>query len=287
MSGKPAELARTPRATTALLAVLLASLALAQTPPPRIEIRRGDEVVYSLPEPAGALRVLFVGNSLTYYNDMPWLFSEVVASRRPQPPVVTRFSGASGRTLAENWQRGDARRLLRTEHWDYVVLQEQSSTLLLNPQEHEEFLGRFVAEARRRGAKPVLFATWPRERELDKLPALRDGYRREAAERGIAVAPVGAAWEAAIAAGVDPYRDGLHANLAGSYLSACVFAAEMLGVDPRGAVHTFDIELDHPQRYRLSLIEERLSPETARRLQEIAWRTVRRAKSGGGDATPQ
>jgi hypothetical protein len=260
-------------------ALLPCASATAQGPPGRIEIRRGDEVVYSRPEPEGAVRVLFVGNSLTYFNEVPWLTQRVVESRRPEPPVVTRFSGRSGMSLEEHWRTGEVQRLLRTSHWDWVVLQEQSHRPVGEPEKHEQYLRLFIDEGRRHGARPVIFETWPGKREQE-----RQAYRRLGRELEVPVAPIGTAWEAATRAGIPLYRDVIHSNLAGAYLTACVLAATLFDVDPRGAVHDFPFGAtsnDVP-RSRQSLAEETLTEETARRLQETAWQ----ATHGGDGANP-
>lgn len=255
--------------------LLTAGAAAAQGPPPRLEIRRGDEVVVTRPEPPGAIRVLFVGNSLTYFNELPWLFQQVVESKRAEPPVVTRFSGGSGRSLRRHWELGEVARLLRASRWDFVVLQEQSHRPLDEPEEHERYLSLFLAEARRHGASPVVFEIWPPQRAPDDHSRLRDAYRRLEGAHGVPVAPIGTAWQAASEAGIPVYRDVIHANLAGTYLAACVLAATLFDVDPRGATASFPTSFENVETHRRSLVEERLTPATARRLQELAWQAVR------------
>jgi hypothetical protein len=258
--------------------LLTATAAVAQGPPPRLEIRRGDEVVVTRTEPPGAVRVLFVGNSLTYFNELPWLFQQVVASRRPEPPVVTRFSGGSGRSLRRHWELGEVARLLRTSRWDFVVLQEQSHRPLGEPDEHARYLALFLAEARHHGASPVVFEIWPPRREPSNHPRLREAYRRLEANHGVPVAPIGTAWQAASEAGIPVYRDVIHPNLAGTYLTACVLAATLFDLDPRGATASFPTSFEHVERHRQSLVEEHLTPETARKLQELAWEAVRKRR---------
>lgn len=259
----------------AVIVAVVAGTAAAQGPPPLLEIRRGDETVVSRPEPADAIRVLFVGNSLTYFNELPWLFQQVVESKRSEPPVVTRFSGGSGRSLRRHWELGEVARLLRTSRWDFVVLQEQSHRPLGEPDEHERYLALFLAEARRHGASPVVFEIWPPRRGPDHHSRLRHVYRRLEGAHGVPVAPIGTAWQAASEAGIPVYRDVIHANLAGTYLAACVLAATLFDVDPRGATASFSTSFENVETHRRSLVEERLTPATARKLQELAWETVR------------
>ena len=60
------------------------------------------------------LRVLFIGNSLTYWNEMPWLTGQVASSLGAKPPLVTAFNGMSGMSLRQHWERGRALRAIAT-----------------------------------------------------------------------------------------------------------------------------------------------------------------------------
>jgi hypothetical protein len=155
-----------------------------------------------------------------------------------------------------------------------VVLQEQSARPYLQPAEHEEYLRRFVALARRHGARPVIFETWPPKAKPERRADLAAAYRHLAAALDVPLVPIGTAWETARQAGIPLYRDVIHSNLAGAYLTGCVLAASLFDVDPRGAVHTFPTDFDRVPRSRRSLAEETLSDDLARHLQAIAWRTV-------------
>jgi hypothetical protein len=74
---------------------------------------------------APALRVLFVGNSLTYVNDLPAVLAQL-ADAQPAPlRIETRTFVAAGGTLAERWADGAARAALDDGHWDALVLQER------------------------------------------------------------------------------------------------------------------------------------------------------------------
>ena len=67
-------------------------------------------------------RVLLVGNSLTYTNNLPALLRAVGASQGT--PITTETYVAPGGTLSERWRDGNAADALRTRKFDVVVLQE-------------------------------------------------------------------------------------------------------------------------------------------------------------------
>ena len=66
-------------------------------------------------------RVLFVGNSLTYYNDMPQLFAGIANDKGFRVEVDSYTVGGTG--LAEMLASGEVQRLIESERWDKMVLQ--------------------------------------------------------------------------------------------------------------------------------------------------------------------
>lgn len=253
--------------------LLLASFARADTAPSKIEIRAGDRLFTNRPDVGDgkSLRVLFLGNSLTYWNEMPWMLEKVAAAGSPQ--IVAEFVGASGMSLRQQWERGHALRAIRERRWDFVVLQGQSSEPETRPDEFARYARRLDLEIRRRGARTVFFLTWANRGKSQD--AITTRYRKAARDLGAFVAPVGIAWQALQAKGSDLYDEsGVHSNLAGSYLSACVFYATLTGKTPVGLPHRFDVRFDIEEFYREGLEKERLSASDALAIQRAAWSAV-------------
>lgn len=72
-------------------------------------------------QPSAQERVLFVGNSLTYYNDMPQLFAGIANDKGYRVEVDSYTVGGTG--LAEMLASGELLRRLESERWDKLVLQ--------------------------------------------------------------------------------------------------------------------------------------------------------------------
>ena len=125
----------------------------------------------SNPESSRAYRVLFVGNSLTYTNNLPALLRAVGASQGIQ--ITTETYAAPGGTLAERWRDGKVAEALRARPFDVVVLQEigaqpgciasasqqRKAPCAASIKAHEDF----AELAMSRGAKTLLFTTWARD----------------------------------------------------------------------------------------------------------------------------
>src|SRR5664280_2803382 len=79
---------------------------------------------FSLPGLGSCQRILFIGNSYTYVNDLPRVFTDLARSGGHR--VQTGMSAQGGWTLADHVASTSTLDLLRSSKWDFVVLQEQS-----------------------------------------------------------------------------------------------------------------------------------------------------------------
>src|SRR5687768_13654297 len=79
----------------------------------------------------GPLRVLFIGNSYTYYNDLPSVIADLAHDAREARPILAEQLTVGGATLESHLEGGEAVRRIRAGSsrgaWDLVVLQEQST----------------------------------------------------------------------------------------------------------------------------------------------------------------
>jgi hypothetical protein len=217
--------------------------------------------------------VLFIGNSLTYFNEMPWMTEEVAKSLGK--PLRAIFAGASGRNLRQQWEDPKVLQMMRDSHADFVVLQPQSAEVMRDFDSVRRYARLLATEARKSGAKPVFFMTWAVEgmsqQEITKRSILL------ARELRAPIAPVGLAWEHLQKRGINLFWDDVHPNVAGSYLEACIFYAMVNGESPAGATHIFDLKFAIPEFYRRSLETERIDDATAEEIQRVAWAAVRAA----------
>jgi hypothetical protein len=193
----------------------------------------------------GIVRVLFIGDSYTYVNNLPGL---VMALSAGEPkPLDAEMVVEGGATLDQLWAEGKALAAIRRGNWDYVVLQEQStlgSGLVMNgiqqigdPSAFEQSVRRFDTAIGEVGATTVLYLTWARQNAPQTQDALNTAYLASAKDVHAVIAPVGPAWELARESGQgwDLYQgDGSHPSPAGSYLAACVFYATFYGKSPEG-----------------------------------------------------
>lgn len=229
------------------------------------------------------LRVLFVGNSYTYVNDLPWLVGQLASSAGGARRLETGMVAEGGATLRSHWEGGRALEAIRAGRWDYVVLQEQSSLPLNQPDVMRKYARLFDAEIRRAGARTVFYLTWSRQSRPETQAALTEAYAGVARELGAELAPVGTAWHSALRENprLALYsEDGSHPGPAGSYLAACVFYSVFYGKSPEGLSRRLFSTQFGTAREGARIEAAALSEADAKTIQSAAWRSVRGASSG-------
>jgi len=180
---------------------------------------------------AKVLRVLFIGNSLTYFNDLPSIV-EAFAETSRQNRLSFKAIVTGGFSLEDHWNHGEPRQAISQGGWDVVVLQQGPSASPEGRQSLLEYARRFSQETRRVGAKPALYMVWPSAERARDFDGVSESYRLAAKEVGGLLLPVGEAWRGAWRR--DPNLklyspDGLHPTLAGSYLAALVIYEQLYG----------------------------------------------------------
>jgi hypothetical protein len=217
--------------------------------------------------------VLFVGNSYTYYNNLPWIIQEL--SAKESQPLEFEMVSFPGCGLDVHWQNGSALNAIYQKKWDYVVLQEFSLRPIDDKASFFRFGSMFNEYIRRNGAKTLFYMTWARKATPEKQIILTNAYTSLAAELGAGVAPVGMAWENSLMTKPDlalHVEDGSHPRPEGSYLAACVFYATLYGKSAQNLPYKLQLRTPHG-RYPFEI-----KAEDAAFLQKMADQAVEQLK---------
>ena len=183
-------------------------------------------------------RVLFVGNSLTFSNDMPTLFEQIATEKGHRVEVRSHTVGGAG--LAQMLPSEEVARLVGDGRWDKVVLQPgtgESAGQSLSTAATARVISRFVEtlHATSPDAKVYLYeigygippgtGNGDYDYYLMAQGIILDSVRNIARLVGVPFAPAGECFREHYATHHDlmlhPVYNDIHPNLAGSYLVAC------------------------------------------------------------------
>ena len=171
------------------------------------------------------MRILFIGNSHTYYHDMPQIFKTICEENEIDVSVTMLAHGGKGFMFHVN--EPEARFNILFGGYDYVILQHTAHPMG-DLAEMEEGASQLIEWIRQAGAAPVLYMTWQAKRlgYAEQKP-MTDAYLRLAQKHGCAVAPVGEVWWNFISQNPEISLfsdDGEHANETGARLAAYTIA---------------------------------------------------------------
>ena len=195
---------------------------------------RGAFVVaaVSLLAQPGPTRILFIGNSLTYSNDLPAMVCAMARSAGRQ--VTCESVAKPDYGLEEHWNDREARQAI-ARRWDVVVLQQGPSSLPESRRLLIDYTRRFDAEISKAGARTALFMVWPSRARRGDFPGVSQSYTAAAKDVKGLLLPAGDAWRAAWAvdSGFPLYSpDGFHPSPMGTYLSALVIYEQIFAEPP-------------------------------------------------------
>jgi len=225
-------------------------------------------------------RLLFVGNSFSFYNNgihnhLGSLIRSTGEWKRKQNRL--RLSTLSGGHIKEH--SADLESILSdpSQNWHAIVLQGHSNEPI-SAKKNKEFVlatANAVQQIKDKGIQPILFMTWGYKDQPDMGADLANVYTKLANKLEVLVVPVGVAFASAETEfsnielfvpdvlGVNSenqltYRkDWKHPSEAGTYLAACVFYATLYQRSPEGIIFT-----------------GKLHKDTALALQKLSWKVT-------------
>jgi hypothetical protein len=218
------------------------------------------------PFPAGH-DVLFIGNSLTYENDLPGTLADLAASvgdnirvhtvAFPNFALIDHFNGVGGSPALARIADGG---------WEFVVLQQGPSSTPVNRDSLILTARLFEPYIRQAGAIPALYMVWPPLDRFSFFDQVRISYQMAADAVDGVFMPAGRAWITAWQ--TEPNlalyaADGFHPSALGTYLAALVLYERITGRDARQL----------PGRAVVQGLPEHLSESTVRLLQRAAHET--------------
>ena len=166
------------------------------------------------------LSILFIGNSHTYYNDMPHL----VQLRAEDEGCGCRVAMLAHPNwfLSQHAEEPEARFNILYGKYDYVVLQEHAHPF--GPE--ESFLNAAITLneiMREAGSTPIIYECWAKKDEPELQDHMNKVHQHVADEIGALLAPVGEYWWGYKESWPDLEmyaEDGQHASPAGSDFAA-------------------------------------------------------------------
>jgi hypothetical protein len=179
--------------------------------------------------------ILFIGNSLTYTNDLPGMV-EKIARAAGNSIRVGMVAGPNMAVIDHTVAGAEAVARIAQDRWSFVVLQQGPTPAGICRDTLVIAAMRLRPRIEQAGGRAVLFAPWPRRSVPQSLGPAGESATAAARAVGGVVAPAGIAWKEALEedGGLPLYGgDGYHPAPAGTLLAALTIYDRLTGHDVR------------------------------------------------------
>lgn len=191
-------------------------------------------------EPADPdIRVLFLGNSLTYVNDLPAMVRAIGAA--DGVVIRTKMMAHPNWGIQDHWEQGDAVDEIAAENWDVVVMQQGPSASEAGGVDLLTWSAKFGTVAANHHTCPAMYMVWSSSDRMEDFDDVYAHYKAAADSTKGQFLPAGEAWLHAWAKSpsLSFYgSDGFHPSPLGTYLAALVVYGGVTGRSPAGNTAT-------------------------------------------------
>ena len=189
-------------------------------------------------------KVLMIGNSFTFYWNLPQVIECMFKERNKNITVDQRTIGGSN--LEKHWML-NKKENYSIEKYEYLVLNDHSTNPLINVDASGKYIRKFVELAKENNSIPLIYGTWeyPYLKDISKNKKLNTMEILDSISRlnQAIYVPVGNAFKFIEESypEINLYMDdNKHPSPNAIYLTACVFYAIITGENPIGLPRRFE-----------------------------------------------
>lgn len=167
--------------------------------------------------------ILFIGNSLTYTNNLPQLIKTY--AKRKGLKINTKMVAFPNYAIEDHWNDGQIQKLISSKNYDFVILQQGPSSQNDGREMLIEFGKKYSSLCKSNNAKLCYFMVWPSLTYYHSFDNVIKNYTDAASVNNSILLPVGKVWKDYVDStnNTEYYgSDGFHPSIKGSQISAKV-----------------------------------------------------------------
>ena len=139
-----------------------------------------------------AKTILFIGNSLTYANDIPGLVAQL--GKENGAEITTEMIAHPDYTLEDHWNSGQLQNYLAGKHYDFVIVQQGAC----GPDDDRiilmDFGTRISRLCKKNNSRLAFFMVWPDFSNLHTFDRVIRNYNDAAIATNALLCPIGQLW---------------------------------------------------------------------------------------------
>ena len=165
--------------------------------------------------------ILWVGNSLTYTNDLPQILTFIIQKFGKSAKMVSLCQ--PNYALEDHWNDGQVQQLIKKGNIKYVIVQQGPSSQPYGKQSLMVYGQKLQEICKKAGATLGFYMVWPAQVYYHTFEGVIQNYTAAAKHNQALLLPVGVVWRAYqkrnLPASLYSY-DNFHPSLTGSFLAA-------------------------------------------------------------------
>ena len=176
-----------------------------------------------------SIQILFIGNSLTYTNNLPELVEN--EAKEKGSLFKTKMIAKPNYALIDHWEEGEIKKEIESNNYDYVIFQQ-------GPSSQEEGRNMLINDGKKLkklcdkyNAQLCYFMVWPSQTYYYTYAGVIKNHKDAAELNNAILLPVGEKWKEHFDAteNFDYYsEDGFHPSLKGSKVAAKIIVEYLL-----------------------------------------------------------
>ena len=167
------------------------------------------------------INILFIGNSLTYTNNLPKLVKK--EAKKKGIKINTKMIALPNYALIDHWNVGKVQQLIRSKKYDFVIIQQGPSSQNDGRKILIEYGTKLNKLSRENGAKLCYFMVWPSLNYYHTFNGVIKNHSDAAKLNNAILIPVGKVWKNHFDK-KNEFKyygpDGFHPSLLGSQIAA-------------------------------------------------------------------
>ena len=167
--------------------------------------------------------ILFIGNSLTYTNNLPEIVNK--SAKLQGIEINTKMIAFPNYAIIDHWNNGQVQKLITSKKYDYVIIQQGPSSQNNGREMLIEFGKKYSSLCKLNDTKLCYFMVWPSLNNYHTFDGVINNYKDAATINNSILLPVGEVWKDYFDKNNDfQYysSDGFHPSLMGSQIAAKV-----------------------------------------------------------------
>lgn len=167
--------------------------------------------------------ILFIGNSLTYTNDLPELVKK--QAKLQGIKINYKLVAFPNYAIVDHWNNGKVQKLISSKKYDFVVIQQGPSSQSDGRAMLIDFGKKYSSFCEANNAKLCYFMVWPSLNYYHTFDGVIKNHKDAAAINNAILLPVGEVWKDYFDSTNNFHyygSDGFHPSLAGSEAAAKV-----------------------------------------------------------------